>query len=355
MRRFVGFVGRKTAAALLTLLTVIAIGFLIYRAIPSEPARFVYPVPKLGLTPAQDKHGREVLGLERPMVVQYVSYLSHAIRGDLGHSWEGARLISKNEVFPGPSVSQQIFPRLRITLSIVLGGAALVLLLAMPLGALAGRRIGSWTDRVISFVALLGICTHPMVLGLILGSAAGRLQWLPTQGYCPLIKGPHDPCGGIGAWSSHLALPWVTFAFLFLALYTRMVRASIDETLHEDFVRTARAKGASELRVLARHVVPSAALRVLVMVGMEIGTAIGVSIYIESAFKIDGLGRLAVIVMGGNADSLDLPMLLGIVTIVTLLVVVGNLLVDLLHAALDPRGSQAGAEKQSKSLVGGVF
>ena len=91
-------------------------------------------------------------------------------------------------------------------------------------------------------------------------------------------------------WATHLILPWLTFALLFLALYTRMIRASVAETIHEDFVRTARAKGASQTRVLARHVLPSAGLRVLTMVGMEIGTAIGVCIYIESAFSIDGLG-----------------------------------------------------------------
>ena len=145
------------------------------------------------------------------------------------------------------------------------------------------------------------------------------------------------------SWATHLILPWLTFALLFLALYTRMVRASVAETIHEDFVRTARAKGASQARILARHVVPSAGLRVLTMVGMEIGTAIGVCIYIESAFRITGLGSAAVVALGGGsniprpfAGHRDR-------VLIALVVVVGNLVVDLFSALLDPRvGLQAG-------------
>jgi peptide/nickel transport system permease protein len=134
-----------------------------------------------------------------------------------------------------------------------------------------------------------------------------------------------------------------------------MVRASVAETIDEDFVRTARAKGASAVRVLGRHVLPSAGLRVLTMVGMEIGTAIAVSIYIESAYGIDGLGRRAVQTLGGASDGLSLPDSLAIVVLITLIVVVGNLVVDLLYAVLDPRVGVGRGPERTKSPVGGVF
>jgi peptide/nickel transport system permease protein len=250
-----------------------------------------------------------------------------------------------------------LFPALRLTLSLILGGAALVLLLAVPLGALAGTRVGTLADRVISTSSLVGICTHPMVLGLILVTAFGNLglHWLPDGGYCPLIQGDADLCGGAASWAQHLALPWITFALLFLALYTRMIRASVAETMHEDYVRTARAKGAGEARVVTRHVLPPASMRVLTMVGMEIGTALGICIYIEAAYGMTGLARLSVYAMGGATQAIDLPFTLGIVVLITLVVVVGNLVVDLLYAALDPRAGREGAAGRQKGLVGGVI
>ena len=176
-----------------------------------------------------------------------------------------------------------------------------------------------------------------MVVGLILRSVVGsRLHWLPPTGYCPLQGSPSAPCSGPASWAEHLILPWITFALLFVALYVRMIRASVAETEREDFVRTARAKGAGEMRVLTRHVLPNAGLRVLTMIGMEIGTAIGISIYIESAFEFEGLGRLSLQAIAGNV-ALDLPLVLGIVAVLTTIVVIGNLAVDLLYAVVDPR------------------
>ena len=165
----------------------------------------------------------------------------------------------------------------------------------------------------------------------------------------------YQPCGGPTDWATHLILPWLTFALLFLALYTRMIRASVAETIHEDFVRTARAKGASQMRVVGRHVLPSAGLRVLTMVGMEIGTAIGVCVYIESAFGDGGLGSLAVNTLGGGLRALILPQVLAVIVLITLIVIVGNLIVDLLYVFLDPRVGLQRAQQRTKSLVGGVF
>ena len=241
-------------------------------------------------------------------------------------------------------------------MSIVLGGAMLVLLLAMPLGAIAGRYAGTWLDRTISLVALIAICTHPMVLGLILRTTfANRLHWAPPTGYCNLIANKDSVCGGPEQWASHLVLPWVTFALLFLALYIRMVRSSVIETLHEDFVRTARAKGAAKRGCSGAMSCRTPALRVLTMVGMEIGTAIGVCLYIEAAFGFGASGDWRSTTSSAGA-ALDLPLILAVVTMITFIVVVGNVIVDTLYAFVDPRvDASFRGRRTTKEAAGGVI
>jgi peptide/nickel transport system permease protein len=353
MTRILAYMARRVAAALLTLCTVIALTFAIYWALPTQPANFVYPDAP-SLSHDQVAHARHLLGLDRPKIVQYVDYVSHVLRGDLGRQWTGTRVIENRQLAQRP-IGTILYPDLRITLSIIFGGSILVLLFAIPFGMFAGSRIGSWPDRAISLAALIGICLHPMVVGLMLEGTFGHLRTFRVAGYCPLVPGPGALCGGLTDWTTHLILPWITFALVFLALYTRMIRLSVSETRHEDFVRTARAKGAGETRVLAFHVLPSASLRLLTMIGMEIGTAIGVAIFIEAAFGIRGLGRLAVVAMGGANRSLDLPLVLAVVSVITVLVIVGNLIVDLLYAILDPRAGQETVRTRTKSLAGGAF
>jgi peptide/nickel transport system permease protein len=365
MTRVLAFLTRRLTAALFTLLALLLLTFVVYWALPNTPAFFLYSGPQL--TQYQIDHANHLLGLDRPAYVQYASYLWHLVHGNFGISWNGAQIVKDNNHLQAVPVRAIIFPELRETLSIIIGGAVLVVLLAIPLGTYTGTRVGSFGDRIVSWGTLLGICTHPLVLGSLLVTYIGfqHLNWLPSGQYCTFgvpkasaggatFTPGFAPCGGVHDWFVHLILPWIAFALLFLALYTRMIRASVADTLHEDFVRTARAKGASELRVLRAHVLPSASLRVLTMVGMEIGTAIGVCIYLETAFGFNGLGRQAVISFGGARQGIDLPLTLGIVTLITLVVVIGNLLVDLLYAILDPRSGRETA-RGSKPVVGGIF
>jgi len=351
----------RSARGLLTLLMMTAVGFALYFAVERQPPVADYfPTVQKGApaTKQQTDLVRHLFYLDRSKLGLYVTYLGHLAEGDLGHTSTITLDAAQNGhiVDTGPVAPYQA---LRVTLSILIGGAALVLLLALPLGAISGTRIGSWTDRAISLGALILVCTHPMMLGLILKSVGGRVSWLPTAGYCTLVKhatgAGYQPCGGPVDWAKHLVLPWLTFALLFLALYTRMIRASVAETIHEDFVRTARAKGASQMRIVSRHVLPSAGLRVLTMVGMEIGTAIGVCVYIEAAFSDGGLGNLAVNTLGGGLSALDLPSVLAVIVLITLIVIVGNLIVDILYAVLDPRVGLQRGQQRTKSLVGGVF
>jgi peptide/nickel transport system permease protein len=308
------------------------------------------------LTDYQIAHGRQLLGLDRPKATQYLDYVWHLAHADFGKGWQGSKLVPVDRL-QQPSLNPVVLPAVARTLSLILGGAFLVVLIAVPLGAVTGTRVGALSDRVIMTLTLVGICTHPMVLGNVLSQIFGYqgLKWDLAYGYCPLIRGPHDPCGGVRDWAGHLILPWITFALLYLALYTRMIRASVSDTLHEEFVRTARAKGASNTRVLARHVLPFASLRVLTMVGMEIGTAIGLCIYIEKVFSLNGIAAYAVDAMGGATTDIDLPFTLAVVTLITLIVVIGNIVVDGLYAVLDPRASWGRRRGEAKSVVGGVF
>jgi peptide/nickel transport system permease protein len=353
MMRVAGFLIRRAVAGVFTLIAMITVTFVLYLTIPSRPADFLYPSPTR--TAYQTHHANQLLGLAKPKIDIWFHYVTHLFRGDFGTMWTGSQITATQQMTPGVSIAEIIDPSLRLTLSLLLGGAAVVLLLAVPLGAFAGSRIGSLSDRTVSLVALVGVCTHPMVIAILVRALfAGRLHWFPPTGYCPLLRSSNVGCGGPIDWADHLALPWITFALLFLALYIRMVRASVGETLNEDYVRTARAKGAGELRVIGRHVLPNATLRILTMIGMEIGTAIGVCIYIETAYRLNGLASAAVVAMGGNGP-LDLPFILAIVFVVASIVVVGNLVVDGFYILLDPRAKLVRNKPATKLAAGGVI
>src|SRR5581483_2684492 len=180
VRRFVGGV--------LTVVGVTTLAFGLFWATHTEPAQFVYPNAFV-LTPYQVAHGNHVLGTDRSKVTQWLDYESHLLRFDLGSQWGGLQLVNNQRATGRAAIAPQLYPSLRVTLSLLLGGAAVVLLLALPLGTFAGSRIGSFGDRTLSIVALLAICTHPMVIGLLVRLLfADRLNWAPPGGYCTFIK-----------------------------------------------------------------------------------------------------------------------------------------------------------------------
>jgi peptide/nickel transport system permease protein len=336
MTAVLAFIARRAVAGAFTIFLMITVTFVIFWATPTLPAQFVYPVSHL--SNYQIAHGDHLLGVDAPKFDQWRHYITQVPLFRFGDSWEGGHLSGEQELRQRLPISPIVLPPMRVTLSLLFGGAAVVLLFAVPLGAFAGTRIGSLSDRAVSIVVLVGICTHPMVVGILLRVLfAGQLHWLPPRGYCPLVRSRYGGgCGGVVDWADHLVLPWVTFAMLFLPLYVRMVRSSVADTLNEDFVRTARAKGASELRIVTKHVLPNATSTLVTMIGLEIGTALGVCIFIETAYSLPGLSSTAVRYMSGS-DGLDLPLIIAIVFLLTLIVVVGNLLVDSIYVLLDPR------------------
>jgi peptide/nickel transport system permease protein len=226
----------------------------------------------------------------------------------------------------------ELFP---VTAAVVTGGAVVWLSVSIPLGILSALRPKSLFDRGVLATSLVAFCIHPIVIGLLLSwTIAFKLGLAPIQGYCRVFSPPPGAtCSGLHAWASHLVLPWVTLAIMFTALYTRMVRAIVLDELSQEYVRTARAKGAAEPRVLTRHVLRNALLPLATMLGMDVGIALAGAIYVEVVFGLPGLGQVAWL----SIQREDWPVLQGIVVFTGFLVIVSNLVVDLAYALLDPR------------------
>jgi peptide/nickel transport system permease protein len=349
--------------------------FVLYDQLPTDPAQFLDPDPQATsreLAPFAHK-----LGTDRPLVTQYADYASHAVRGDFGIAWAGMR--QKDCDPPGPfakvcpasplvgaAVGETIASSLSVTGSLVLGGGVFLLLVAVPLGLLAAARPGSWIDRASVGLVVLGISTHPLVLSVVLQALFGtRWKLAPATGYCTIAEPAavdeekiyyfffdpsKRPCFGLASWASHLVLPWITFALFFSAIYLRMLRASTLETLREPYISTARAKGASERRIVFGHAFPNSVLPILTMLAMDAGMAIGIAIYIESVYGLPGLGQLARGAFTGGAGW-DRPMICGLVLAVALIIMLFNTVVNVLYSVLDPR--TVGDRPSRRSRVAG--
>jgi peptide/nickel transport system permease protein len=326
-----GYVVRRLAWAALLFLVMSFVTYLIFFVIPAESST-------IGRGQASETIDlRTVIPLEGSLLHEYAQFVGRVAHGDLGHSYVTRREVSEILLQAAP-----------VTASLVIGGAVVWLLIAIPVGVLSALHPRSLVDRLATVFVLIGISAHPVWIGLILSYFVGlKLGLAPGGGYCDLVS-PSTGCGGPVQWAWHLWLPWITFALMFAAIYMRMVRASVLEALGEDYVRTARAKGASEARIMRRHVLRNAMLPVVTMLGMDIGLALGGAVFVERVYGLPGLGGIAIQSLGRR----DLPVIMGVVLFATLAVIVLNLLVDLLYAAIDPRsrlhhtdfeGSGAGA------------
>ena len=296
---------------------------------------FVMPQPQTQVLGrggnASDYDIHNALRLHGTLPQQYAQFVWGRVRhGSLGTSYQNRQ-----------PVRDLIFNAAPVTLSLLLGGLVFWLLMAVPIGILSALRPRSLLDRSGMVFVLIGVSAHPAWLGLVLGWLLGyRFHIFPFAGYCEVFT-PSTPCGGPTQWAYHLILPWFTLAFLYAAMYARIIRASVLETMDEEYVRTARAKGASESRVLRGHVLRNAMLPVVTMVGMDIGTALGGVIFIETVFGLPGLGGM----LKQAIVTKDLPVVLGVVTFTTLGILVINLVVDLAYAFIDPRVRMAQASR----------
>ena len=310
------YIVRRMLWGIALLFAVTLTTFVIFFVIPTEPGQ----VGQGRSTEQIDL--RNSMGIRGPIYEEYAQFLSRVSHGSFGESWSQRR-----------DVNDLLLDAIPVTMSLVLGAAILWMLIAIPVGVLSALRPRSRLDRVATVLILIGVSTHPVWIGLMLSYfLAGKVNWFPLGGYCDLVT-PETACGGPVQWAWHLVLPWFTFALLYAAIYMRMVRSSVLETINEDYVRTARAKGAPGSVVVRSHVLRNAMLPIVTMLGMDVGVWVVNAIFVERVFALPGIGNLLAL---GIARR-DLPIIMSVVIFVSVLVVVVNLVVDLVYAHLDPR------------------
>jgi len=311
---------RRLIWAVVLFFAVTVVSYILFFIIPANPAK---QACGQACSKADVDRVAHNLGTDRPVYYQYYKFVKNLIWDQsLGFSY-----------FTRQSVNGIVGNAAPVTASLVFGGVILWMLIAIPVGVLSALRPRSLLDRVSMTFVLIGISAHPIWIGLIFAYVFGfRLHLTPITGYCDFIN-PSTDCGGPVQWAYHMLLPWMTFAILFAALYVRMIRANTLDTMNEDYVRTARAKGAPEWRVLRSHILRNAMLPVVTMLGMDIGLALGGAVFTETVYSLPGLGKTAV----GALNNYDIPTVQGVIVFATIAIIIFNLVVDLLYAWVDPR------------------
>ena len=310
MRRYAA---RRVAALVVTLFFVSALVFVVVRVLPGDPAAIIMGTE--GSREAADRL-REAMGLNRPLAVQYVDWVSGALRGDLGRSLQ----------YDLP-VAELIVSRLSVTVPLALMAAAFMVAAAIPLGLYAATHHSRAGDYVTMIISQLGISIPQFWAGLLLILLFSvRLGWFRSGGF-------DGWSAGVWAGVKSLLLPAVALGAFQAAVLVRATRSAVLEILREDFVRTARAKGLTETRVIRRHALRNAMIPIVTVMGLQLGQLIAGAIVLESVFALPGLGRLAL----GAINARDLPVVQGVTLFVAGSIVFINFAVDLAYAALDPR------------------
>lgn len=308
-----GYLLRRLLGTIPVMLVVAVFIFLMLRLTPSDPAAIIAGD---NANSEQIAMIRSQLGLDRPMIEQFVIWSGKVLTGDLGESF-----------FFKKTVAALVGERIEPTLSLAFFTILIAVLVAVPLGVLAAHRQGSWVDRVVMGFSVLGFSVPVFVIGyLLIYLFAVHLDWLPVQGYQRIAE-------GVGGWVQRLILPSVTLSVIYIALIARMTRTSMLEVLSEDYIRTARAKGQVERKVLFRHALRNAAVPIVTVIGLGIALLIGGVVVTESVFTIPGLGRLTV----DAVLARDYPVIQAVILLFSLVYVMINLAVDMLYTVLDPR------------------
>jgi peptide/nickel transport system permease protein len=313
------YVLRRILWGILLLILVSALTFVLFRILPTaEPARL-----RAGqnASPRVIAELRVDLGLNKPLITQFWLYMKGLfLHGELGYSY-----------YSGASVRSLIFNRLPATLSLTIGAMIIWMAIGLPIGILSALRRRSRADRASMGVALLFISAPEYWLGLIalylFAADIGQIRVFPGAGsYVGLTEDPWK-------WFTSLILPWLVLAAGFAAVYARVMRGSLIETMGEDYIRTARAKGLPERRVVLRHGVRAAITPIMTIFALDVGVLLGGAVLVETVFEIPGIGRL-------NYDAIthaDFPIIQGTVLLAALFIIVANILVDIAYAYLDPR------------------
>jgi peptide/nickel transport system permease protein len=307
-------IGKRVATAIPVLWGVTFLTFLVVNRLPGDAAQQL-----LGINATQQQIAelRAKLNLDQPFLTRYFDWLGHAVTGDLGSSFASDR-----------SVTSILSERLPVTFELLAYALIVSLLFTVPVALLAARRPNGIVDRITMGLSMAGLSVANYVLALVLVYVfAVKLEVLPAIGYV-------NPGDGLWPFIKSLTLPAVSIGFPLFCFYTRLLRADILEQMQgEDYVVTAAAKGVGPWRVLVRHALPNSLFGLLTVVGLNIGTLIGVTVIIESIFALPGIGRALVEAINNR----DILVVQGIVLVLAVVVVIANLITDLLYAVLDPR------------------
>jgi peptide/nickel transport system permease protein len=307
------YILRRILSTLPVMAIVALLVFSLLYIAPGDPATVIAGDQA---SPEDVERIRQSLGLDRPFLVQFGSWVWHILHFDLGTS-----------IFTNLPVSSLIAQRIEPTLSLMTLTLLLTILVAVPLGVVAAWKAGSWIDRSIMAFAVFAFSLPVFVIGYVLAYVfALKLEWLPVQGYTPLAE-------GFWPWLQNLILPAVALGGVYIALIARITRASMLEVLQQDYVRTARAKGLGMRNILFVHALKNAAVPIVTVIGIGVALLIGGAVVTESVFAIPGLGRLTI-------DAIlrrDYPVIQGIVLLFSFLYVLVNLMVDVIYTLVDPR------------------
>ncbi|MGH3002390.1 MAG: ABC transporter permease [Gaiellaceae bacterium] len=314
------YIARRLFWTLIVVAAVIGITFIVFYVLPSgDPAlRFAGKNPNA----VELELIRHRLGLDRPWYVQFGKFIKTFFTGDQ-YGWPGLGYTFSGQT----SVLHLIVQRAPRTLTLIAGAAILWLTSGVTIGVISAVKRRTLTDRAAMGFALFGISAPVFWLGLMgLYIFWRKLGWSAGSGYV-------SPADSVTGFFSHMWLPWVTLALLYAAFYARMTRNNLLETLGEDYIRTARAKGLTERRVIFKHGLRASLTPIVTMFGMDIALLVGGAVITESVFNLQGLGYLAI----NGALTQDLPTVLGVVLLAAIAVALMNLIVDILYAFLDPR------------------
>ncbi len=307
------FIARRLVATIPVLLFVAVFVFMLLRRTPGDPAAVIAGD---NATSDQVDAIRAKLGLDEPLLTQFYIWFSRMLSGDFGESF-----------FFKKTVAELITQRIEPTLMLSLCTIVLSVSIAIPLGVWAAARQGGWVDRIVMGFSVMGFSVPTFVIGyLLIYIFAIQFSWLPVQGYRRLSE-------GLDEFALRMILPSFTLATIFVALVSRITRASVIETLGEDYIRTARAKGLPARTVLLRHALRNAAVPIVTVIGIGIAALIGGAIITESVYNIPGIGRLTV----DAVLARDFPVIQIVILVFSVAYVLINLVIDLAYSVLDPR------------------
>ncbi|MFZ0091867.1 MAG: ABC transporter permease [Solirubrobacteraceae bacterium] len=307
------FVVRRVLVMIALLIAISIVTFALFTKVVPHPATLIGG--RLA-TPAEIQQINVKYGFDKPIYVQYFKTMKNILTGNAYSYQSGFNVIS------------EIKQGLPATLSLALGAGIIWLLTSIAVGTLAAIRAGRYTDRVLTVLALTGVSMPPFFLGAVLLYYLGyKLNWFPLSGY---VKFTSDPW----QWFVHLVLPWFTLSVLFIGFYSRILRSTILDTINEDYVRTAHAKGLSDRQVLRRHILRNSLIPIISLWGLDLAQVIGGgAILTETVYNLHGVGQLA----RDSIGRLDLITLLAIVMLTAAAVVILGAIVDVVIAFLDPR------------------